>query len=447
MSRWWTGAVGLALGVCTALGCGAVDEAREPVQDEAPPPAPMPVAQQDPRPDVVPAPPSGSWRSGDPLWSVQVSLPGAQDVVGLASDGAGGFILLARTHVVSDAGYTGVGNLVLTRYEAMGMQLWSRTLIVTPGPSGTNLPQSSALAVSRTGDIFVALQVWGGGTLLLGDSPPAGDRFIAKFSADGTVRWARDGEASALAADGEGGVVAVTQRGAVSCYDAQGARQWTWTSPEASRVFTTVAVDPEGNIVAAGHELVDMSYGAGFILGLSPSGAERWWSTTPPEAGWANFSDLAILPDGVLLLTGTVKQSFLWGNYRVNRACATGAPCTPATTLLAADARGQPLWAEELEGYAISPRLAVSPDGDALVFWESSCNSRVMRLSPAGEVRWRFEDLSGPCTQDMLLPRDIEFLRDGTLVRAGVFRGPRTFSGGASFIADEGDLYLQRLNP
>jgi hypothetical protein len=70
-----------------------------------------------------------------------------------------------------------------------------------------------------------------------------------------------------------------------------------------------------------------------------------------------------------------------------------------------------------------------------------------MRFSPAGEVRWHFEDLSGSCTQDMLLPRAVEFLSDGTLVRAGVFRGPRTFCGGASFVADEGDLYLQRLNP
>ncbi|QSQ20355.1 hypothetical protein JY651_34590 [Pyxidicoccus parkwayensis] len=441
MSRWRAGAVGLALGMCTALGCGAVDESREPVQDEAP----VPQVRQEPD---APIPPPPEQLPSAPLWTVQSSLPELQDVAGLDSDGAGGFIVLARTQFVGDSGWTGLGNLVLTRHDAMGMQRWSLTLDVTPGPAGMNVPQSSALAVSSSGDSFVSLQVLGGGTLLLGDASRTGGCFLVKLGPDGTVRWVRIAQADALAADAEGGVVAVTRQGTVARYDAEGVLQWTWTPPARdSLVFTTVAVDAEGNVVAAGNQLVDLSNGAGFILGLSPSGEQRWLRTTPDAAGWANFSDLALLPEGGMLLTGMFKQSFLWGNDRVNQGCGTGAPCFPSPAILAADARGNPRWAMDLDGDSISPRVAVRSDGEALVSWESQCTARLMRLSPAGEVRWRVKESEGPCAQDRLLPRDVAFLRDGTFVSAGLLMGTRTFGEGVRFSADEGDIVLQRMNP
>lgn len=450
MGRWWARAVGLALGVCTALGCGAVDEAREPVPDEAL--RPVPETQQDPLPapgTEVPSPSPSPWRPEEPLWTVQASLPHFQDVAGLASDGAGGFVVLATNPYygfVDDE--SPPGNLVLTRYDSRGSPLWSRTLAATPDPGPWVLRQSSTLAVSPTGDVFVAVQTQGGGALRLGDTLTPGDSFIVKLGADGTPRWVLAEQAGVLAADPDGGVVVATQLGTVSRYDAGGVRQWTWGASDGSLIFTAVGVGPAGNVVAAGHQLIDLSYGTGFIVALSSSGSERWWSTTPREAGWVTFSDLAVLPDGGLLLTGSFRQSFLWGNYRVNRACATPGSCIPTAALLVADAGGQPLWAEDLEGSSINPRVAVGRDGDALVFWEWQCNVGMTRFSPSGEVRWRSRDVTGPCTQNLLAPRDVDFLSDGSLVRAGQFTGARTFRDGASFVADEdGDVYIQRLKP
>jgi hypothetical protein len=369
-------------------------------------------------------------------------------VVGLASDGTGGVIVLATSHAVGEWGAVieESGGWVLARYEAMGQQLWSRALVIEPSMNGSTALHSSALAVSSTGEVFIALQLRGAGTLQLGDAPPRGDRFLAKLGADGTPRWVRAERAEALAADGAGGVVAVTRDSTVVRYDATGARRWTWKAPVAPVVFTTVAVDASGNVVAAGHRTVGLTHDQGYIVGLSADGSERWRTTTPEQQGWSTFTDLALFPDGGLLLTGTFSRTFLWGNEWVNPACDTG-PCAVAPHLLAADAKGQPLWARELLGNALKPRVAVGPDGDALVAWEAACSSSLMRLSSAGEERWRTRSTHAPCASDVLLPRDIDFLRGGTLVRAGMFSGPRTFIGGARFTADTGDVFLQRLYP
>lgn len=382
------------------------------------------------------------------MWTVHAPLPGLQDVVALTSDHAGGAVVLATSRAVTESG-TVVDEsaaLVLSRYDERGLPLWSQTLGISPAASGKAFIHTSSLAASPTGEVFVALRVWGGGTLHLGASPPTGDRFLAKLSADGTPRWVLTEEAEVLAADGEGGVVAVTRTGRVSRYDAQGLARWTWTSTEAPVFFTTVAVDAAGGVVAAGHKAVGLTHDQGVILALSPTGEERWRTTTPEQPGWSTFTDLALLPEGGVLLTGTFNRSFLWGNYRVNPSCA-GAPCTLAPYLLAMDAGGQPLWAQALEGYSLNPRVAVGPDGDAVVAWEAACNSRLMRVSPEGQERWRSQELSSPCMASAIFPRDIDFLRDGTLMRAGMFSGQRSFLGTGLFTADQGDVYLQRLLP
>lgn len=437
----WAGAVGLALGVCTALGCGAVDEVSEPLREEPPRPSPAPEEE-------APVPPPEEALPGDPMWTVQASLPGVQDVVGLASDGTGGVIVLATSHAVGEWGTVieESGAWVLSRYDLMGQQLWSRALDIEPATNGPTTLRASALAVSSTGEVFIALQLLGEGTLLLGHAPPRSDHFLAKLGADGTPRWVHAEKAEALAADGAGGVVAVTRDSTVVRYDATGARLWTWKAPVTSVVFTHVAVDASGNVVAAGHRKIGLTHDQGYIVGLSADGSERWRTTTPEQQGWSTFTDLALFPDGGLLLTGTFSRTFLWGNYRVNPSCATG-PCAVAPYLLAADAKGQPLWVQELSGNALKPRVAVGLEGDALVAWEAACSSSLMRLSPTGEERWKTRSTHAPCASNVLLPRDIDFLRDGTLVRAGMFSGPRTFIGGARFTADTGDVFLQRLYP
>ncbi|NPC78470.1 hypothetical protein HPC49_09465, partial [Pyxidicoccus fallax] len=439
---WWARALGLTLGVCTALGCGGPSSVEDVLELVQGPQRPAPPPSEEPPP--APYAP----RPGDPVWTHHVALSGYQDLVGLASDGAGGVIVLARNHALSTWGQvlTETGGLILSRYDGAGRLLWSLDLSFEPTPNSVSPLVSSALAVSPSGDIFVALKVAGWGRLPLVEDAPLSDRFLVKVGVDGAPRWVRSGEAEVLAATHDGGLVGATRDGSVVRYDAQGFPRWVWQSPWGFVPFTTVAVDREGNVVTAGFRSAGGALSQGLIVGLTDAGAIRWQTTTPEREGAPAFTDLALLPDGGALLTGTFSRTFLWGNYRVNPSCTTKV-CASTPYLLALDAKGAPRWALELEGPSLKPRVAVGPDGDALVSADTVCASSLLWLSPSGEELWRNHFKYMPCTTDTVYPRDVEFLSDGTPVRAGMFSGPSTFIGGTAFTADQGDVFLERLIP
>lgn len=448
MGRWWACAVGLALGVCTVLGCGGstIDDVRDLMRHDTPAPAPVSPPTPTPAP-ARPVPSPEPWPTFAPLWTVHVSLGGFQDVARMASDGAGGFVVLTTNPHDTPVGDTS-GNLVLTRYDSKGRASWSRVLFVSLGLDVYGLRQQSRLSVSSAGDVFVAFQFQTMGRFQVGDGQAGqGGGFLAKLGADGGTRWVKNGTFQALAADGEGGVVVTTRDGSVIRYGADGTTRWDRMPRGSATSFTAVAVDDRGNVVAAGHDALEPARGSGVIVSLSADGSPRWMRNTHASEGWADFTGLAILRDGGILLTGTFYRAFLWGNYRLNLPCATGGTCGVIAAVLAADANGNPLWAQELEGDAIQPRVSASPEGDGVVLWTNRCQARMLRVSSSGDVRSQFEDATVPCEADLLLTREVAILDDGTVVRAGLFSGARAFSDGARFLADEADVFLQALEP
>jgi hypothetical protein len=401
--------------------------------------------------------PSLELSSGDALWVVHPFNPYAQDVLGVASDGAGGAIVLTLNHragpMLEEHGTR--DELEVSRYDVSGWQAWSRPIRVRQTFQGLGRVEGGVLAVSPRGDVFVAGQVRGDSEeLLLGDQRYGMmESFLAKFSADGELRWVRPEAAQALAADGQGGVVTMVRGGTVKRLDAGGCELWTWR-PTQGEVFAleALAADAEGGVVVAGHKVLGEGVAQGHLVRLSAGGSVLWRRGTSELEGRPTFTDVAFRPDGGVLLTGTFPRDFTWGGTPVRNACLAGPDCNRSVFLLTASPEGTPQWGRSLAWNQGSfqesePRLAASEDGGAVVSWGDACVSYLGRVTSGGDEVWRRQASSAPCESNAALPRDIAFLKDGSLLRAGWFKGTRALSGGRVVDGDVQDLFLMRLAP
>ncbi|MCP3135851.1 hypothetical protein [Pyxidicoccus xibeiensis] len=442
MRRWRAGTVGLALGVWTALGCGAVDGALEPITGPF-------LEEERPEPELVSGP-----QSGTPRWTVQVPLRGYQDVLGVGSDGAGGAIVLA-TNLLTDASSSDsrdFGGLVLSRFGVGGQPLWTRTFTPEQGPDGSQLIQDGVLAVSPARDLFVAGTLQGESSLRFGETVLIGTAFVAKLAHNGVPRWIRPGAAHALAADEQGGVVLMTRDGTVTRLDSEGRLRWQWVAPDATYSLSAVAVDTSGGVLVAGERVLGPERNQGALFRLYLDGSERWRILTPEGPGRPTFTDVALRPDGGVLLTGTFVSGFQWGRTRMEHPCASTTGCSAAPFLLAVEAFGEPQWGRVLDSSgsldgAMKPRVAGDRHGGAAVSWGNACLAKLLRVSHGGEELWQSQLTSESCTGSSASLRDLTFLEDGDLMSAGTFHGTHSFIGTGDLKADDGDIFLQRLIP
>ncbi len=95
----------------------------------------------------------------------------------------------------------------------------------------------------------------------------------------------------------------------------------------------------------------------------------------------------------------------------------------------------------------LEPRLALAQDGGAVVSWSQECQSDLLRVSHRGVEVWRRKTRTTPCLNDLAVPRDITFLKDGSLLSAGWLRGAFLTSAGRVVDGDVQDIYLLRLAP
>ncbi|MCP3139822.1 PQQ-like beta-propeller repeat protein [Pyxidicoccus xibeiensis] len=432
MGRWRTGTAGLALGVWAALAAGCDGGKTHPPQPDVedpngPPEAPLPNG---------PLP-------GDTRWTVHTAVAGRQDVVAMAPDGSGGVLVLGTSESASapatskDPGGT---SLTLARHDGNGQQLWSRSFTAEGEASDVDAP---LLAVSTSGDVFLAGRVTG--QLRLAESVLTDSAFVAKLAPDGSPLWARAVEpVKALLPDRDGALL-VAHGLEVERFDARGTRHWAREMP-AMASASLVALDAEGGLVMAGQKPTSPFESQGFIARLSPDGEVRWEQQVGPHA--PGFTDVAFRPDGSFLFTGELTGPLTWGKDSLRAPCAQGS-CYRTVFVLAADAYGEPLWAQvpdsEEESDAEGARLAMDPEGGAAVLWRHGCGSGLARLSPAGEVRWQSYYVTSPCRANTWL-RAATFLPEGDVVGAGMFSGTRAF-GSRTLTADGTDVFLQRLVP
>jgi hypothetical protein len=435
MGRWRTGTAGLALGVWTALSTGC--ETSPPVKQPA-------VEDPAPGPDEAPTPPGPV--PGDARWTAHTATAGRQDAAAIAPDGSGGVVLLGTSEAPAPS-YTSLDpdgtTLTVSRHDASGHPVWSRSFTPEPARGGTTDVDAPMLAVSATGDIFVAGKVEG--RLALGETVITDSAFVMKLGPDGTPRWARATDAvKALLPDGAGELV-VAQGLRVERYDAKGGVHWTREVPAVASA-AVAALDVEGGLVMAGHKPVSPFESHGFIARLSPDGEVRWEREVGPRT--PAFTDVSFRPDGGFLFTADFNGTLEWGRATLKTPCSERG-CQRTVVALAADAYGEPLWGRVLdsdeESGSEGARLAVDTDGSAAVLWRHGCGSELARLSASGEVLWQDLYVTTPCFATPLL-RDVTFMQDGDLVGTGMFFGTRAF-GARAFTADDTDVFLQRLVP
>lgn len=274
--------------------------------------------------------------NGRLLWARLIGLDELDQAQAVASDGSGGAFV---------AGWVSAGagdrRGLLARFDASGNQTWSLSL-------GTVDTQIRGLHVDVNGDVLVAGATSG---VLFDPAASVGpNAFVAKYAADGTLRWGRQfgtsntEQANGVSGDAEANViVAGYSYGAVDGntalggadmvvvkFDGNGNRLWTRQLGTAVLdIASTVAVDADGRIYVGGRSAGVMagSANAGLLdavlVHLDTDGSTRWirqfgsagddfiWSTAidgsgrAVVAGWAG----AALPgqthqDGVDAFTG-----------------------------------------------------------------------------------------------------------------------------------------------
>ena len=228
--------------------------------------------------------------SGTPIWSKKIGslILNEGNPIALAVTGSGGVISLGHLFVGGDAGSAPsnghVPPLILASFGSTGDLLWSRAL------QGTGALEVGAVATDPAGDILVggsfnySLDVGGAAPLIgpMGDSA-AEPVFVAKYDSGGNYKWVKQYDATSVDPGGGG--------------------------PQDD--ISAIAIDPAGDIFAAGH------FGGALDLGKGPwrtsgNGARNLFVAELDRDG--NTINAAQFGDGMAINDGAMGVVALWGN-------------------------------------------------------------------------------------------------------------------------------------
>jgi hypothetical protein len=337
---------------------------------------------------------------------VAVAVDGAGNTYAAGSLGWSGSFDFGGTGSVTGA-YSGT-NAVLVKFNSLGVAQWARSLVTAPNSSKFN-----AVAISPvTGAIYVAGYIvgagdfdFGNGHSVRGDAAGSFQPVVATYDASGTVQEARTmvscyyGTFSAVAVDGSGNVFASGEITGASTYDfgagvaAAGtyaggnavlvkygptlAPQWARSVVGAPAVseFRAVAVDPSGNVYAAGRlgneGSFDFGSGVtvaggytsgdnGVILRYSPSGTPQWARSTMSGSGLSNFHAVAADAWGNVYAAGRIGGAGVFGSG------ATVAGSDGAVVVKYA-VSGSAQWARKMSSAGLSAYFAAVVDSSNAV--------------------------------------------------------------------------------
>jgi gliding motility-associated-like protein len=379
---------------------------------------------------------------GQLLWVHSAGGPGQEEVHGLVVDAAGNACIVGyfgvavtstgplpahmmRVGPLTLTGGTGYSEMYVAKFDTQGDVQWAR------GTVGTAVSGATNLTLDRNGNVYVTgktdkqtrfegqYPVFGSGT--------SNGTFVAKYDAQGTLRWVKtgfglnDNYSEQLAADASGQLYVVSydqQRlpGGPSFYETRLSK----LDANGERLWQQVLTNPDGSNTLIGERLLLDAQG-NLVLGCEFNGTFRSGNQTFTAQ---NLYD-------VLLLRLTPKGEFLWAkqlagnkptypNYIAGLALDaygnlytsvtlpdTGTPPPPnhyvGTTLLSFLPDGTLRW--ERPGPAVVANLAVTPRGDVLLTGQhdiaETFDGQPLAFAFAGYVDAYVARLAGPELPDV----------------------------------------------
>lgn len=309
-------------------------------------------------------------RGGELRWARGLGGAGRDEGLAVAFDGDELYTLVAFDAPINLGGgplpADPQGSVALARFSAVGALRWA---IAFPG-------NGVALATSADGDALVAGSFTGSITLA-GQALSAkggADAFVARFTKDGELRWARafggtgDEHANAVAVDAAGqvyfagafsgevdpgaGPTLVSKGGAdafVAALDEGGAPRWALgfgavtnddvfgLAVQGDRLVLTGAL--AGPAVIAGLPLSTQT-GGGFVAALDRAGKGAWALPFGDGAGRTAGRSVAFAADGAVLLGGVLGEGSAFGTEPIS----SKGPSSPFVAVLAPE-DGAPRWA------------------------------------------------------------------------------------------------------
>ncbi|XXF77772.1 hypothetical protein P2318_32690 [Myxococcaceae bacterium GXIMD 01537] len=384
---------------------------------------------------------------GETRWAQAASGPDEDRGLSVAHDSHGNVYSLGRFFGTADfgTGPQGPGGNTLSmgigKYRPDGSLAWARVFPTT----ATGLVSGSRVAVDPRDDLIVTGAVLGGGDLGGGPLPDGG--FIAKFSPAGVLRWVRSlplgvrnvavdprGHIAVSGvldspADFGGGTLTDVGHPFIARYSANGTFRWAITDPVPD-IDGDLAADEDGDLYLAAR--ADSSFGISpYLRRISRSG-QLEWNRVVDTAGIA----LSVAARGKHVVLGAVFAGTLrFGGKRFEVTNSTGLVATYSAT-------GRERWARALGSdnayvtlddcdavlatgrYATGDDLGQGPPAPGVP--GERTNMYVARLDLGnGRTEWvRTIPFGG------LTPAEISVTKKGAPAVAGSFGGPVDFGTG-----------------
>jgi hypothetical protein len=246
------------------------------------------------------------------LWSATYTGSYGDDegAAAVAIDGAGNVVVTGFTRSLT----TGKEIRTIKYNGTTGAEMWN---VVRNGTAGFD-DRALDIAIGPGDNVFVTGQIY--------ESPSALNIATVKYNgADGQQLWAASlngtaaasvdtGHAIVIDASGDAYVVGVAGEAAASEFrivkynGTTGAQSWSVTSGLAGDAGRSIAIDPSGNVVAAGYAIGGDSVGDFRVVKLNPATGAEIWSVPVVVPGHDFVNSLAIDAAGDIVVTGTASN-------------------------------------------------------------------------------------------------------------------------------------------
>jgi len=355
------------------------------------------------------------WTFGIAPWTRQLGGARHDEPLGVRTDTSGNVLVSGYTSGGLDGiALTGIVDAFAVKLSPSGAKLWTRQL----GADGA-FTYGYGIGADTAGNVYLAGHT--NGTLPGNTSTGTYDLFLRKFDPDGNVLWTLQHGATlavqvaglAVDADGNSLVVGWTQGSLdgqsnvggedvfVVKYDTTGTRLWTrmFGSP-ATDYATSVALDLTGNILVAGYTRgnIDGNGNAGiddlYVVKLTPDGSTLWarqLGSSAMDQAWSVAGDVA----GNVYVAG-------WTRGSLDGQTSHGGQ---DIVVVKYDRDGVKQWTQQLGTSADdwAAGITVDRNGGVCVVGgthgpldggsnTSATQLYVVKLDPAGTVRWVFQE-------------------------------------------------------